>query len=322
MAGIFSAFTDAQAAGQAFGDSVTASKDLQQAMQDTPKDSTGQADLFTTYQKAGQMAMQSGNTRVADSFLKKANEYKGAALEQKLNEMKVQDEQLSRFEQHIQGLETADEIKQSLMSSDVPTDQKMRLMPLIDKDPKKFKEMMLEQVVDGKTRLAANQKTLALEAKIDYQNKLLDIRADQVRNQANKANNNPKQTPAEKLEDALTLDQGKRLQSEVDKIDDEAAAKIDNITENIGKKNGLSPEQAKKNIAQIEGAAKIRRAKAQQKLDEFREGLKSGKTDSKKTDTIKTKAPAYNDWLKAAKEKNPTASEADLKAFYEKKYKE
>jgi hypothetical protein len=163
MPGIFSAFTEAQAAGQKFGEDVSASKDLQQAMQETPKDETGKADLFTTYQKAGQIAMQSGQTKVADHFLKQANEFKGDALKLKLDEMKVQEAQLSRFEQHIQGLETADELKESLINSDVPTDQKMRLMPMIDKDPKKFKEMMLNQVQDGKTRATATQKKLEFD---------------------------------------------------------------------------------------------------------------------------------------------------------------
>ena len=237
MPGIFSAFTDAQKAGQEFGDSVAASKDLQQAMQDTPKDESGKADLFTTYQKAGQIAMQSGQVRVADKFLKQANEFKGDALKLKLDEMKVQDEQLSRFEQHIQGLETADELKDSLMHSEVPVDQKMRLMPLIDKDPKKFKELMLNQTRTSKERVTAEKAIIEQQRKQTHDEAQIAHWANQDRYQANrsiggkgdkeaKADAKHSQTRIEKADDVLREEKARIRKLDPKKFDEKAKAKL------------------------------------------------------------------------------------------------
>ena len=237
MPGIFSAFTDAQKAGQEFGDSVAASKDLQQAMQDTPKDESGKADLFTTYQKAGQIAMQSGQVRVADKFLKQANEFKGDALKLKLDEMKVQDEQLSRFEQHIQGLETADELKDSLMHSEVPVDQKMRLMPLIDKDPKKFKELMLNQTRTSKERVTAEKAIIEQQRKQTHDEAQIAHWANQDRYQANrsiggkgdkeaKADAKHSQTRIDKADDVLREEKARIRKLDPKKFDEKAKAKL------------------------------------------------------------------------------------------------
>jgi len=196
MPGIFSAFTDAQKAGQEFGDSVAASKDLQQAMQETPKDESGKADLFTTYSKAGQIAMQSGQVRVADKLLKQANEYKGDALKLKLDEMKVQSAQLERFEQHIQGLNTPEEFIDSIKHSELPLDQQMQLMTLAQKDPKQFKELMLKQSMTGKERTQVEMKVLEEQRKKTHDEAEVNHWADQNRIQA--INASGKLTPAEK----------------------------------------------------------------------------------------------------------------------------
>ena len=63
MANVAQAFAGGFESGQAIGDTIVADRDLKQAQ----AESGPGADLFTTYQKAGQMAMQSGNTRVADN---------------------------------------------------------------------------------------------------------------------------------------------------------------------------------------------------------------------------------------------------------------
>ena len=225
MPGIFSAFTDAQKAGQEFGDSVAASKDLQQAMQETPKDESGKADLFTTYSKAAQNAMQSGQVRVADKLLKQANEYKGDALKLKLDEMKVQSAQLERFEQHIQGLNTPEEFIDSIKHSELPLDQQMQLMTLAQKDPKQFKDLMLKQSMTGKERAQVEMKVLEEQRKKTHDEAQIAHWANQDRNQAGRATG--KQTPEEK-EAAV------ELHEDVRGIRADAKSEIDATNKNYG----------------------------------------------------------------------------------------
>ena len=102
MANLAQAFAGGFESGQAIGDTIVADRDLKQAQ----SESGPGADLFTTYQKAGQMAMQSGNTRVADKFLKQANEFKVEALKQHITELKVHQGEVEALYQDLQGSKT------------------------------------------------------------------------------------------------------------------------------------------------------------------------------------------------------------------------
>ena len=136
MANLAQAFAGGFESGQAIGDTIVADRDLKQAQ----SESGPGADLFTTYQKAGQMAMQSGNTRVADKFLKQANEYKGDALKLKLDEMKVHHEEVSDFERTIRANDNPDSLKAAISSSDkLNPQEKLEYTGLVDKAQKSGK---------------------------------------------------------------------------------------------------------------------------------------------------------------------------------------
>ena len=313
MPGIFSAFTDAQKAGQEFGDSVAASKDLQQAMQETPKDESGKADLFTTYQKAGQIAMQSGQVKVADKLLKQANEYKGDALKLKLDELKVQSAQLERFEQHIQGLNTPEEFIDSIKHSELPLDQQMQLMTLAQKDPKQFKDLMLKQSMTGKERAQVEMKVLEEQRKKTHDEAEVKHWADQNRNQA--LNASRRETPADKRKADIATYQEKKLIDQIDRIDDDARKATQAIETKVAGK-GYDSVKAEQEIKAIEAKRKIDKQFAQKNLDKFRKETDGGSDKPEPKATTSTDTPPPADHVKYL-EQNPTT---ENKASFDKEY--
>ena len=156
MANLAQAFAGGFESGQAIGDTIVADRDLKQAQ----SESGPGADLFTTYQKAGQMAMQSGNTRVADKFLKQANEYKGDALKTKLAEMTVHHAEVSDFERTIRANDNPDSLKAAISSSDkLNPQEKLEYTGLVDKAQKSGKWDEFHKVIGESTETYKEQQT-------------------------------------------------------------------------------------------------------------------------------------------------------------------
>ena len=165
MANLAQAFAGGFESGQAIGDTIVADRDLKQAQ----AESGPGADLFTTYQKAGQMAMQSGNTRVADKFLKQANEYKGDALKLKLDEMKVHHEEVSDFERIIRTNDNPDSLKAIIASSDkLNPQEKLEYTGLVDKAQKSGKWAEFHKAI-GETTQTYQQQQATQKAILEQQ---------------------------------------------------------------------------------------------------------------------------------------------------------
>ena len=175
MANLAQAFAGGFETGQAIGDTIVADRDLKQAQ----SESGPGADLFTTYQKAGQMAMQSGNTRVADKFLKQANEYKGDALKLKLDEMKVHHAEVSDFERTIRANDNPDSLKAAISSSDkLNPQEKLEYTGLVDKAQKSGKWDEFHKVIGESTETYKEQqatKIAILTEQLAEQKALFDM---------------------------------------------------------------------------------------------------------------------------------------------------
>ena len=175
MANLAQAFAGGFESGQAIGDTIVADRDLKQAQ----AESGPGADLFTTYQKAGQMAMQSGNTRVADKFLKQANEYKGDALKLKLDEMKVHHAEVSDFERTIRANDNPDSLKAAISSSDkLNPQEKLEYTGLVDKAQKSGKWDEFHKVIGESTETYKEQqatKIAILTEQLAEQKALFDM---------------------------------------------------------------------------------------------------------------------------------------------------
>ena len=163
MANLAQAFAGGFESGQAIGDTIVADRDLKQAQ----SESAPGADLFTTYQKAGQMAMQSGNTRVADKFLKQANEFKGEALKQHISELKVHQGEVEALYQDLQGSKTKDDllgrVNKAAASGRLSEAEKLEYSGAINKLTDEQVPAFIEQ---------AGKKTLGYKEQLDVQHKI------------------------------------------------------------------------------------------------------------------------------------------------------
>lgn len=302
------------AAGQKMGDDYVASRDLKQAQQDEQTAGQDPADMFKTYSNAGKLALQSGNARVADKFFKEANDYKGTALSNKIKEMEVHHEEVSDFERTIRANNNPDSLKaavaEAAKSGKLNPQEQLSITGAIDQAQKNGKwdefHKQIGSMTESYKEQSASQIALLKQQNAELKTEFdMDYKMAKLRNEANRSAGNPKkQTPEEK--DAAL--EKKRSEHKEDQIEEDLEKEIAGIEGKDPKH--YSPEEKKRQITEARNRAQIRKQQLQQR------------STTKKSDTTKTKAPAYNDWLKAAKEKNPTASESDLKAFYEKKYKE
>ena len=203
MAKVAQAFAGGFESGQAIGDTIVADRDLKQAQ----SESGPGADLFTTYQKAGQMAMQSGNTRVADKFLKQANEYKGDALKLKLDEMKVHHAEVSDFERTIRANDNPDSLKAAISSSDkLNPQEKLEYTGLVDKAQKSGKWDEFHKAIGQSTETYKEQQATQiaiLKEQLAEQKVLFDMnyKSEKLRIDAGKSAGKP--SPAEKRASAM-----------------------------------------------------------------------------------------------------------------------
>ena len=294
-------------AGTEIKDTIVADIDLKQATQEATAEGKG-ADLFTTYQKAGQMAMQSGNTRVADKFLKQANEYKGDALKLKLDEMKVHHEEVSDFERTIRANDNPDSLKAAISSSDkLNPQEKLEYTGLVDKAQKSGKWDEFHKAIGQSTETYKEQQATQiaiLKEQLAEQKVLFDMnyKSEKLRIDAGKSAGKGVGKPTQEQKDET------KLQDKLDAVDTRLETEIAGIEGKDPRK--FDATEKARQITEAKNRAQSRKQQLQKR------------STAKKPETNKAKVPAYSDWLKAAKEKNPGVSDADLKAYYEKTYKE
>ena len=294
-------------AGTEIKDTIVADIDLKQATQEATAEGKG-ADLFTTYQKAGQMAMQSGNTRVADKFLKQANEYKGDALKLKLDEMKVHHAEVSDFERTIRANDNPDSLKAAISSSDkLNPQEKLEYTGLVDKAQKSGKWDEFHKAIGQSTETYKEQQATQiaiLKEQLAEQKVLFDMnyKSEKLRIDAGKSAGKGVGKPTQEQKDET------KLQDKLDAVDTRLETEIAGIEGKDPRK--FDATEKARQITEAKNRAQSRKQQLQKR------------STAKKPETNKAKVPAYSDWLKAAKEKNPGVSDADLKAYYEKTYKE
>lgn len=304
MANLAQAFAGGFESGQAIGDTIVADRDLKQAQ----SESGPGADLFTTYQKAGQMAMQSGNTRVADKFLKQANEYKGDALKTKLAEMTVHHAEVSDFERTIRANDNPDSLKAAISSSDkLNPQEKLEYTGLVDKAQKSGKWDEFHKAIGQSTETYKEQQATQiaiLKEQLAEQKVLFDMnyKSEKLRIDAGKSAGKGVGKPTQEQKDET------KLQDKLDAVDTRLETEIAGIEGKDPRK--FDATEKARQITEAKNRAQSRKQQLQKR------------STAKKPETNKAKVPAYSDWLKAAKEKNPGVSDADLKAYYEKTYKE
>ena len=294
-------------AGTEIKDTIVADIDLKQATQEATAEGKG-ADLFTTYQKAGQMAMQSGNTRVADKFLKQANEYKGDALKTKLAEMTVHHAEVSDFERTIRANDNPDSLKAAISSSDkLNPQEKLEYTGLVDKAQKSGKWDEFHKAIGQSTETYKEQQATQiaiLKEQLAEQKVLFDMnyKSEKLRIDAGKSAGKGVGKPTQEQKDET------KLQDKLDAVDTRLETEIAGIEGKDPRK--FDATEKARQITEAKNRAQSRKQQLQKR------------STAKKPETNKAKVPAYSDWLKAAKEKNPGVSDADLKAYYEKTYKE
>jgi len=222
MANLAQAFAGGFESGQAIGDTIVADRDFKQAQ----AESGPGADLFTTYQKAGQMAMQSGNTRVADKFLKQANEYKGDALKQHISELKVHQGEVEALYQDLQGSKTKDDllgrVNKAAASGRLSEAEKLEysgaINKLTDEQVPAFIEQAGKKTLDYKQQLDVQSKIVNDAFEHDIKTRTLNNQIERTRLLANKAAGGSGSGNKEAKADA------KHSQTRIDKADDELRA--------------------------------------------------------------------------------------------------
>ena len=241
MANLAQAFAGGFESGQAIGDTIVADRDLKQAQ----SESGPGADLFTTYQKAGQMAMQSGNTRVADKFLKQANEFKGEALKQHISELKVHQGEVEALYQDLQGSKTKEDllgrVNKAAASGRLSEAEKLEysgaINKLTDEQVPAFIEEAGKKTLGYKEQLEVQSKIAhdALETEKFKETKRHNVETE--RNQANrsiggkgdkeaKADAKHSQTRIDKADDVLREEKARIRKLDPKKFDEKAKAKL------------------------------------------------------------------------------------------------
>jgi len=240
MANLAQAFAGGFESGQAIGDTIVADRDLKQAQ----AESGPGADLFTTYQKAGQMAMQSGNTRVADKFLKQANEFKGEALKQHISELKVHQGEVEALYQDLQGSKTKEDllgrVNKAAANGRLSEAEKLEYSGAINKLTDEQVPAFIEE---------AGKKTLGYKEQLEVQSKIAHDALEQdkfkeekrhhivqERNEAIRATGGSSkdakaevkhiQTRIEKADDELRAEKARIRKLDPKKFDEKAKAKL------------------------------------------------------------------------------------------------
>ena len=317
MANAAQAFAGGFESGQAIGDTIVADRDLKQAQ----SESGPGADLFTTYQKAGQMAMQSGNTRVADKFLKQANEYKGEALKQHITELKVHQGEVEALYQDLQGSKTKEDllgrVNKAAANGRLSEAEKLEYSGAINKLTDEQVPAFIEE---------AGKKTLGYKEQLDVQSKIAhdaletekfkETKRHNIQTERNQAQNaSRRETPADKRKADIATYQEKKLIDQIDRIDDDARKATQAIETKVAGK-GYDSVKAEQEIKAIEAKRKIDKQFAQKNLDKFRKETDGGSDKPEPKATTSTDTPPPADHVKYL-EQNPTT---ENKASFDKEY--
>jgi hypothetical protein len=148
-------------------------------------------DMFKVNNLAAQMAAQRGETRIADKFQKQAGEQRKVALDNDLNQLKLNQDKLEAFEQTINMLDSPEKAIDITAKSDLPEDQKLALISKfknVEGSPDQFKVLksqLQETVMTAKDRNTAAYKLEKL--KQEHELKLEQLRDRRSRDQVTAA---------------------------------------------------------------------------------------------------------------------------------------
>jgi len=241
MAGFMDAYKSGYEAVSTTQDDTQARKDLQQAYEKTPSESdpktgevTAAKDMFKVNSLAAQMAARQGNLKAAEKFDKQAQESKSSAMENQLNDIKVQQAKFGQLERMLQTIKTAKDGEEMVLKSDLPDDQKMRAAAMFKEagdDPKKVEavvEKFTNAAMDGQHRSAAANKYLTTMLAHQDREKRLELLIQGQALSAQRASG--KETPATKRARVMEDWHTKRGYANEDRIESERTTALKDLT--------------------------------------------------------------------------------------------
>jgi hypothetical protein len=265
--------------GAEIGQDITRGNALQVAMQQTPDTTdpdTGATtkDMFQVDTLAAQLTARAGNSRASDYFTKQAQDFKGAALDNQLKELKVREAHHDEFDRQLGTMGSGEElVKAALTSKDLTEPERMRLIALGHeaKTPDQWKALKtnLEQhSKSGREALEAQRKALKFEQG-DWADKE-QARHNRVSeaNQANQQNRSEKHWQAEHK---LKVQEAERKQEK----DDQAT--ILNYDDKLIKAGKIKDETLRNSTIK---ALKREKADAEQRMRNRGNSDDSGEPDS------------------------------------------
>jgi hypothetical protein len=152
-------------------------------------------DMFKVNSLAAQMAAQSGNLKAAERFDKQAQDSQQGAIQNQLNELKVQQSKFATAEKHIQMMNKPSDVIDILNSTkDIDPVLKMKLSAQVlelGDDPaafKQWKENLDQGMMDAKDKVTAQERMLRDKQNYEYKMEMLDLKRSQERQTAGLAN--------------------------------------------------------------------------------------------------------------------------------------
>ena len=126
-------------------------------------------DLTKTYSMAAQMAAQRGMPGLSDKFNTKAQSFAKGDLENKQEQVKLQLAKFDQFERTLEGINTHDDAVTAIQQSDLPDDQKLRMISQVPKDEaglKAWRTQVGRAAMSQKDRLLTDVKVKDEEIKM------------------------------------------------------------------------------------------------------------------------------------------------------------
>lgn len=198
MPGIFSAFTDAQAAGQKFGQDVQSKNILSEAYAGTTPEAVAKDPMEqqAVLQKASVLAGQKGLASLAHSFQKDASAITKDVQAEQIKDITVKQDRLNYAGQILSALPdkpTAEELNRAFSGITDETAQ-MTIQSIIRAPDEKIPPERKKQLLSNLTRTVQQNLTAAkIAADGEYKQRSLDIREEGLllreRIAANKASN-------------------------------------------------------------------------------------------------------------------------------------
>lgn len=305
-------------------DDVRAREDLSKAYEQTQGESdpktgevTAAKDMFKVNSLAAQMAAQQGNLKAAEKFDKQAQDSKASAIQNQLNDMKVQAGKFEMFDKTLQTINTAEDGINVALKSDLPDEMKMRAVAMFKEagdDPKKLeaiKEKFQDASIDGQHRLTAAQKVLQMQLK--HEEKTNDQALKLLMVQTTAGAQSASLSERTDFHDRELSLRERELASKQEKADSDVLTNFDKLE--IAASKIKDPEARKTALKRLNK----RRQDAEDRMA-GRDVPPEGQADSKGRFVAKPGVPPEADWIKAAKKANPDVSDEDLKNYYKKTY--